>query len=160
MEDNYIIIMVEVLQEKLGVLEQIIAKNDEQTEILKEEQTDWDAFDRNADEKAKLIDQMGELDAGFDRVFVKVESILSSDEGMTTYRSQIKQMQDLIRQITEKSVSIQATEARNKQLVEQRFTQTHKRFGQSRNSSRIARDYYRTMQQTQVIPPAFLDKKN
>ena len=160
MEDNYIIIMAEVLQKKLSVLEQIMMKNDEQTDILKEEQTDWDAFDRNADEKAELIDQMAELDAGFDRVFTKVEPILSSDEGAAIYRFQIKQMQGLIRQITEKSVSIQATEARNKQLVEQRFAQSHKKFGQSRNSSRIARDYYRNMQQTQVIAPAFLDKKN
>lgn len=159
MEENYIIIMIESLQKKLAVLDRIIQCNEEQTEILKEENTDWDEFDRNADEKVGLIDQMDRLDQGFDQVFAEIEPLLTSPEGKQQYREQIRQMQELIGQITEKSVSIQATEARNKQLVEQRFTQSHQRFGQSRNSSRIARDYYKSMQQTQFVSPAFLDSK-
>jgi len=159
MEENYIIIMIDTLQKKLAVLDDIIAKNAEQTEILREEKTDWDAFDRNADDKAVLIDQMNELDQGFDRVFSKVEALLNSRSGREVYQTQVRRMQELIRQITEKSVSIQATEKRNKQMVEQRFAQSHQRFGQSRNTTRVARDYYRNMQQTQVISPAFLDSK-
>jgi hypothetical protein len=60
----------------------------------------------------------------------------------------------------EKSASIQAAEVRNKALIEKRFAESHQRIGQSRTSSRIARDYYKNMQQAQVVAPAFLDKKN
>ena len=159
MDENYIIIMIESLQNKIDVLDQIIRCNDQQTEILKDEVTDWDAFDRNADEKAALIEQMNKLDQGFDQVFAEIEGLLVSSDGKTKYREQIRRMQSLISQITERSVSIQSTEARNKQLVERRFAQSHQRFGQSRNSSRVARDYYRNMQQTQVVSPTFLDSK-
>ncbi len=159
MEEKYIMIMLDSLQKKSGVLSDIIKKNGEQSQILKEEETDWDAFDRNADEKMELIERIDELDEGFDQLFEKVKMLLESQEGKDRYGEQIRRMQQLIREITDKSTSIQATESRNKKLVEQRFQQSRQKIGQSRNSSRIVRDYYRNMQQTQVVPPAFLDNK-
>ena len=151
--------MLDSLQKKSEVLSDIIKKNGEQSQILKEEETDWDAFDRNADEKMELIGQLDELDEGFDQLFERVKTLLESQEGKARFGEQIRKMQELIREITDKSASIQATEARNKQLVEQRFQQSRQKIGQSRNSSRIARDYYRNMQQMQVVSPAFLDNK-
>ncbi len=159
MEEKYIIIMIESLQKKLTVLDHISQKNDEQTKILNEEQTDWEAFDRNADEKSELIEQLDQIDEGFELLFEKIKSAIASETGKSRYKKQIEQMQDLIERITEKSVSIQAVEVRNKQMVEKRFMQSHQKFGFSRNSSRIARDYYKNMQQTQVVTPAFLDSK-
>ena len=159
MEQNYIMIMLDSLQKKSGVLDNIIKKNEEQTEILKEENTDWDAFDRNADEKSELIDKMDQLDEGFEDLFEKVKATIETPEGKQKYAIQIKAMQKLISEITEKSVTIQAAETRNKQLVEKCFKQSHQRIGQSRNTSRVARDYYKNMQQTHVVPPAFLDSK-
>ncbi len=159
MKENYITIMIESLQNKVGILDSIIQKNEEQTKILQSENTDWDAFDRNADEKSELIEKMDKLDVGFDQLFAKVENELSSAEGKQQYKTQIHKMQDLITKITEKSVSIQRVEARNKQLVEKRFTESHQRFGQSRSTSRVAMDYYKNMQQTHIVSAAFLDQK-
>ena len=61
MEQKYIMIMLDSLQKKSEVLSDIIKKNGEQSQILKEEETDWDAFDRNADEKMELIGQLDEI---------------------------------------------------------------------------------------------------
>lgn len=159
MEENYIIIMIESLQKKISVLEHISEKNEEQTKILSAEETDWDAFDRNADEKSELIEQLDRIDEGFEKLFHNVESLLTTTDGRARFKEQIKQMQGLINTITEKSVAIQAVEARNKQMVEKRFAQSHQRLGKSRNSSKVARDYYKNMQQTQFVSPAFLDSK-
>jgi flagellar biosynthesis/type III secretory pathway chaperone len=160
MEQNYVNIMIDSLRKKITILDSIIRKNDEQRQIVEAQTTDWDAFDRNADEKSELIDKMEELDQGFDSLFSKVKDLLESPSGKQTYSSQIREMQFLITQITEKSVAIQSAESRNKSLIEKRFTESHQRIGQSRTSSRVARDYYRNMQQTQVVAPAFLDSKN
>ena len=159
MDNNYISIMIESLQEKIKILDEIILKNREQADILNVEETDWDAFDENADAKGLLIDRMDDLDKGFDNLFEQVKAALSGDEGRKKYAGQIKTMQELIRSITEKSVEIQASESRNKQLVEKRFAQSHQRIGRSRNTSRAAMDYYKNMQNTHVVTPAFLDSK-
>ncbi len=159
MDGNYINIMIESLQNKIAVLDEIIIKNDDQTKILNQDDVDWDSFDRNADEKLELIERMDKLDEGFERLFEKIKELLGTEEGKRTYARQIRTMQSQISIITEKSVSIQAVEARNKQLVEQKFSQSHKRLGQSRNTSRVAMDYYKNMQQTHVVTPAFLDSK-
>lgn len=160
MEQDYVNIMIDSLQKKIVVLDAIIRKNEEQNKIVMTENTDWDAFDKNADEKSELIDKIEEIDQGFDSLFKKVETVLQSPSGKQIYREQITKMQKLITLITEKSVAIQAAEARNKILIEKRFTESHQRIGQSRTSSKVARDYYRNMQQAQVVAPAFLDKKN
>ncbi len=160
MEANYVNIMIGSLQKKIEILEGIIQKNEEQKKILEEESTDWDAFDKNADEKSDLIDGIDELDQGFDSLFSKVKDLLGSSDGRQKYKSQIERMQSLIRRITEMSVEIQAAEVRNKALVEKRFSESHQRIGQSRASSKVARDYFKSMQQAHVVAPAFLDKKN
>ncbi len=160
MEQDYVNIMIDSLQKKIDVLDAIIRKNEEQNKIVATDITDWDTFDKNADEKSELIDKIEEIDQGFDSLFKKVETVLQSPFGKQTYRDQIAKMQQLITLITEKSVAIQAAEVRNKTLIEKRFAESHQRIGQSRTSSKVARDYYRNMQQTQVVAPAFLDKKN
>ena len=159
MEQNYVNIMVDSLHKKIDILDAIIIKNDEQRQIVENADTDWDSFDRNADEKSELIEKMEELDQGFDNLFARVKDLLESPSGKQVYSRQIKEMQSLIKQITEKSVAIQSAESRNKSLIEKRFSESHQRIGKTRTSSRIARDYYKNMQQAQVVAPAFLDSK-
>lgn len=68
-------------------------------------------------------------------------------------------IQEKITWVTEKSVTIQAQEKRNKALIEQFFTRQREGLRQGRKSSRAAYDYYRDMSQTQVVPPQFMDSK-
>ncbi len=159
MEQNYIGIMIESLQKKLNVLAQIEGKNKEQEVLLQGDSVEWDAFDRSTDEKAELIEEMDRLDEGFEQLYSRVEEKISTPEGKQACKPQIKQMQELIAAITEKSVSIQASEARNKKLVEDQFARSKQKIGQSRNSGRVAMDYYKNMQQTHVVEPAFWDSK-
>lgn len=160
MTDNYIQIMIESLQKKAEKLDEILEKNKEQAELLKEEEFSVELFDRNVEEKAVLIGQLEMLDAGFDRTYEHVKEELVSKEGKEKYKNEIKTMQQLITELTEKSVSIQAQESRNKQMVEAVFKSEREKIKAVKLGSKAAIDYYRSMNHTNFISPQFVDKKN
>lgn len=160
MTGNYIQIMIESLEKKQGKLAEIMEKNLEQEKILKETEFSVDSFDKTVEEKAVLIEQLEMLDVGFERMYEHVKEELSSEEGRVTYKNQIKKMQQLISDITEKSVSIQAQESRNKQLVEGVFRNEREKIKSVKLGSKAAIDYYRNMNHTNFVSPQFLDTKN
>lgn len=161
MEDKkqYLRIMSESLQKKDAVLQEIKEANDEQTDILNQESVDWDAFDRNADRKMELISQLEKLDEGFESVYNNIKDMLADDAKRSAYQQEIRQMKQQITQLTEKSMSIQAAEARNKKLVEAKFALQRQEIRSGRISSKVAMDYYQNMRQTSVISSQFLDSK-
>ncbi len=59
----------------------------------------------------------------------------------------------------DKSVSVQAQEERNRQLVSTFFKKERQNIGQGRKSSQAALNYYRSMSNTNVAPPYVIDKK-
>ena len=61
--------------------------------------------------------------------------------------------------MTEESVGIQAQEARNKKLVEDYFRRERNSLNRNRKSSKAAYDYYKSMSQTNVVQPRFMDNK-
>ena len=69
-------------------------------------------------------------------------------------------MQDLIRDITAASASIEAEERRNKKLAEKSFSVTRQHMNQNKQSSAAAFNYYQTMNNFKNIPPQFMDQKN
>lgn len=160
MTDNYIQIMIESLEKKVAKLDEIMEKNKEQAELLKEEGFSVDLFDRNVEEKAVLIQQLEMLDIGFDRMYERVKEELASETGKAAYANEIKKMQMLISQLTEKSVSIQAQESRNKQMVETIFKSEREKIKALKLGSKAAIDYYKNMNHTNFISPQFVDKKN
>ncbi|MBD5465376.1 MAG: flagellar protein FliT [Lachnospiraceae bacterium] len=160
MTDNYIQIMIESLEKKAAKLDEIIEKNEEQAELLKEEEFSVELFDRNVAEKAVLIQQLEMLDIGFDRMYERVKEELASEAGKVTFQNEIKKMQALISRLTEKSVSIQAQESRNKQMVETIFKSEREKIRAVKLGSKAAIDYYKNMNHTNFVSPQFVDKKN
>lgn len=160
MTNNYIQIMIESLQKKAEKLDEILEKNKEQAELLKEEEFSVELFDRNVEEKAVLIGQLEMLDEGFERTYEHIKEELVSQEGKEKYKNEIKTMQQLITELTEKSVSIQAQESRNKQMVEAVFKSEREKIKAVKLGSKAAIDYYRSMNHTNFISPQFVDKKN
>lgn len=159
MEKQYLSIMEQSLEKKIGILDQIITKNQEQNVLLKDPNMKWEDFDDNANRKMELIEEIDKLDEGFEELFERVKEQLQAPGGKEKYAQQIVRMQELIRQITEKSTSIQAQEARNKVLVEQYFQQSRERIRKGRTSSKAAMDYYKSMSQSSFVQPHFLDDK-
>ena len=59
MEENYINILIQSLEQKRGVLSSILEENEKQNKVLKADELDGDAFEETIERKAKLIEQIG-----------------------------------------------------------------------------------------------------
>lgn len=129
-----------------------------QSEILSAEPVSFDEFDRCVDEKDVCLEQLEKLDEGFELVYERVSGELK--EHRAEYADWIAQTQKLIADIMDKSVAIQTQEERNKQAVEKAFQKERREYGKGKRSVQVARDYYRNMSNTGVVPPQFMDKRN
>ena len=155
--ENYLQILEESLHKKMNVLCKIEEVNKWQEKLLKSEAVMEDDFDRSITEKGVLIDELNKLDEGFASLYEHIKEQLAT--GKERYKVQIAALQKLIVQVTEKSVSIQAHEERNRVLVEKYFAEEKQKLQKGRRSSKVAMDYYRSMNQSQVVAPQFMDKK-
>lgn len=157
MIDNYLNILEESLNKKIQVLKHIQELNEVQTNILKQEEADLEAFDRTVDEKGLCIDELTELDDGFESLYEKIKQELAGNRDK--YADQIKRLQQLIAQVTDRSVAIQAQEARNKALVEKCFKRERQNLGKSRKNSKTVYGYYQNMNKNQIPASHFMDQK-
>lgn len=158
MSENYVDIMLQSLKKKEQVLKAIIDENLKQREILEDVNGDADAFDATMEMKAKLIEQLEQLDSGFEKLFERMKDELEGNKDR--YAEQIRQMQQYIRSVTDKSIEIQAQEARNKDLMISKFASVKKQVKTMRRSSAVASQYYKTMSKVNLIDPQFMDGKH
>lgn len=157
MINNYLQVLEESLHKKMESLNRIEELCNRQEKMLRAESVSEEEFDASIEEKGKLIEELTRLDDGFENLYNRIKEQLSG--GREKYRAQIAVLQKLISEVTDKSVSIQAKEARNKALAETFFINRRKEIKSSRRSSKAAIDYYRSMSQSKVVEPQFMDKK-
>ena len=157
MDSNYIDLMIQSLEKKAAILDQLIELNKQQKLYLQDPNLSPDDFEKNMDRKAALIDELVQLDNGFEELFGRVRDALHANRD--AYASQIKRMQDLIREITEKSNTVQTQEARNKEQVQHKFADIRKQVKGVRNSQKVVRQYYQNMVKQGGTEPRFLDNK-
>ena len=157
MMENYLQVLEESLHKKMDVLNGIEEANRRQEQILKANPVSEEDFDASIEEKGAFIDELNKLDEGFETLYENLREQLLA--GKEKYKEQIAAIQKLITQVTEKSVSIQAQEARNKVLAEKFFADRKQELGNGRRSSKAALDYYRNMNQSHVVMPQFMDHK-
>lgn len=157
MKQTYIDIMIQSLERKIQVLDQIIEVNIRQENILEDKKAEIDEFDKCVEEKATLIEQMQQLDSGFEKLFERVSEELK--ENKTNHVEDIKKLQSRIRKITDKSMEIQAQEARNKDLMVRKFTYVKETAKSLRTNSKVASQYYKNMMKLNFVDPQFMDNK-
>ena len=155
--ENYLNILEDSLREKLGVLEEISRYNQEQEILLKKPEVSLEELDDNMARKDELIDKLSGLDQGFETLYERIREQLLA--GKDAYKTQIKKLQELISQVTEKGVSIQAQEARNKKLVERYFAGEKAQLKQGRQTSKAAYNYYKNMSNSNVMSSQYMDQK-
>ncbi len=157
MTENYLNVLEESLNKKLQIMAKIQEYNLRQQEIFSSDNVEMDKFDEYVDEKGALIEEVSALDNGFETLYRNLAEELAGNR--QKYATQIKRLQELVTRVTEESVSIQAQEARNKQLIEQFFSKQRMGIKKSRVASKAAYDYYKSMSNTNVVPPQFMDNK-
>lgn len=157
MERTYVNIMLQSLNKKIKVLEEIKSLNQLQKALLEDDKSSVDDFDKTVEKKSNCIKQLDQLDDGFDTLFAKVKKTLNADK--SAYADSIRAMQNLIRQITDLSMELQAQEARNKDLMMRKFVYIKEQNKIVRTSTKVANQYYKNMMNLHYVDPQFMDNK-
>lgn len=158
MEENYVVILRESLEKKVRILKDIIRRNEEQKDILEDKNAAVDVFEKNVSEKDALVQQIVALDEGFDTLFKRVENEMQSNRAQ--YASEIKRMQDLIRQITDLSSKIQIQEKENYSLATLKFAGIKQQVKKVRKSQQAVNTYYKNMGRANFYDPQFFDQNH
>lgn len=157
MIENYLEILEDSLKKKVIVLDEIEDYNSKQEQLLKQEKVSMEELDANMEEKDGLIQKLTDLDEGFETLYERIrEQLLTNKDA---YKEQIKRIQGLISQVTDKSVSIQAQESRNKRLIEDYFVKEKNQIRQGRQASKTAYSYYKSMSNVDDVSLSILDQK-
>lgn len=157
MISSYLSVLEDSLRKKIVILDKIQNANMKQSELLKVEKLDMEAYDKYVDEKDDYIAELEKLDEGFESLYSKIREELISNKAL--YADQIRVIQSLISEITEKSVSIQAAESRNREAVTAYFNREKKALGQGRKSSKAAYGYYKNLNQAIREGSSYMDMK-
>lgn len=157
MMNNYLKILEESLEKKIGILDKLQVLSDEQAAILKADAVSLEEFDARVDDKDVLVTELSKLDEGFDVLYENIKAELNGNKDK--YAGQIQTLQRLIQQIMDKSVALQAQESRNKDMVTSYFRKERKTVADSRRTSKAAYDYYKNMNSPAAASPQFMDQK-
>lgn len=156
---EYLELLEESLVKKIGVLNRIGEFNLKQRELFTTftESPDFGQFDSYIEEKDKLIDELNSLDDGFESLYERVAETLKADRAGNAVK--IKRLQDLIREVTDKSSELQAQEADNKKLIEQYFNSVREGIGKGRTSLNAAYSYMQAQRGMNSSESLYMDSK-
>lgn len=157
MVSKYMDMLVDCLEKKNQILDSLMVLGKKQTALVRNEEFSLAEFDKCVEEKGILIDNILKLDSGFEGLYNKVGKSVADNP--SAYKEQLGRMQKLITEVTEKSVSIQAEEERNKAMIENRFNREKTRIKSGRSQSKVALDYYNSMNKLNHVDSQFWDKK-
>lgn len=156
-DKNYISILVDGLKKKAKILDEIKKVCDVQTEIIKQQDIDLEEFDETITQKEKYIEELQIVDRGFQSVYERVKDKLAENKSL--YKDEIQTMQMFIKEITEKSMDVQAIEARNKDAFQQKVVYARKEKRAAKAANKVASNYYQNMNKLGAVEAQFLDTK-
>ena len=155
--DTYLDMLQDSLKKKLEILDDIMRYQREEAEMLKDESMDMEVFDKSINDKVALAENIDSLDDGFEKVYDRIrEEMIKHKE---KYAVQIRAMQDMIGEISEKNVAIQAEENRIKLEVDNFAKRESAALRQRRDNGKAARSYYNNMKKLNYVDSQFMDKK-
>lgn len=144
---------------KLELVKELLEFTKEQNIILSEDDVDIDSFDKIVSEKDIRINEVLEIDKGFDSVFNKIGSTIKANP--QEYRQQILEMQNLIRTITDIGVEIEGLENKNKEKFSKFIMEKREEIKDFKKSNNTAASYSKNMSnQHQEWKSYFVDRKN
>ena len=157
MTEGYLQILIESLEKKIIVLDQITELDKKQAEISAHQPMDMEAYDEVVEAKDKLVDEINKLDDGFSSTYELIGDEVKNHPQQ--YREQVQKLQELIRAAVDKGVTIEAQEKRNKAALDTVFRMKRQEIRQMKVSTSAASKYYKNMSRINNIDPQLMDKK-
>ncbi|MBR4515125.1 MAG: hypothetical protein IKO61_09600 [Lachnospiraceae bacterium] len=154
---TYIRILRESLERKKDYLDKILDLTKEQEKLAKAVRLDEDAFEKIIEEKDIYIDNVNEIDKGFESVYKRVRTEIQ--ENKSVFTSELKAIQELIRVCVDKGLEIEALEERNRSSLESAIARSFKGMNQVKQSKSVANKYYKSMANGMVNDSMLYDRK-
>lgn len=156
-KSTYIHILADTLIKKNVLLDNLLRITDLQVKYLNTVPPEMEKFEQAMGEKDDYIEQINQIDEGFEMIYLHVQEELNTKR--IEHKEQIEELQELIRQITDKSAKIQGVEMRNRNWLETYFQEKRKEIKNLKISNRTVTNYYKNMQNSLAGESFFLDKK-
>ena len=157
MTEDYLQIMIESLEKKIDVLDQVLELDKRQIAIALEQPFDMEKYDKSMDEKGALIDELDRLDDGFTSTYERVRDEVQANP--KAYAEKVQRMQDLIRMAVDKGMAVEAQEQRGKQAMKSAIASKRKEIRSMKVSSEAATKYYKSMSKINNVDPQLMDRK-
>lgn len=159
MEDikQYIEMMIESLRKKSRILDRIQQANQRLEQLAMQPDMELEDLREILDEKDSCVDEINQMDQGFQTVFDKLKAELQDNKQQ--YREQILTMQQLIREITDKVVAVREQEVKNKLVMEGQFARQYKNIRAAQKGVNVAQNYYKSMSGMNIVDSQFMDRK-
>lgn len=155
--NTYIQILISILTKKNNLLEEIIRITLLQEESISQSIPDLNQFEKAISDKELLIENMNQIDDGFEKVYDHVRDELNNNK--MQFKEDIILLQELIKEITDKSVKLQTLENSNKFKIESLFLSKKKEIKNFKLSNNTVLNYYKNMPNQHQGQSYFLDKK-
>lgn len=141
--NTYISVLHGSLRKKLELIKELLELTKEQSRILSKEDIDADRFERIIEEKEVKINEMLNIDKGFQSLFDKISIFIKGNPQY--YRQQIMEMQNFIRSITDIGVEIENLEYKNKEKFKKFILLKRNSIKDFKVSNKTAVSYYQNM---------------
>lgn len=148
--------MTDSLIKKRHILKAVVELNITQEHLLNATEFDGDSFQKNMEEKSKCIDELNSLDEGFQIIYDRIRQDV--EEYKANYKTEIIRLQELIKEVSGLSATIQSQETRNKVRAENKFRQLRQDNKTAKRSVSMVNKYYKNMSRVSQ-EPQFMDKK-
>ena len=142
---------------KIGLLKRIVVLNEQQKHFFENDSTEPDELEENIRSKGSLVDQVLEMDEGFEGLYERVSEELSRNR--EAYKEEIRSMQEMVRSITELSAKIQSQEQRNRSLASSFYGAKKTQTKKIRQGAVAIGRYQQGMMRTGPINPQIMDTK-
>lgn len=155
---QYLKMLDQSLDQKKQMLDQMIEMTATQKVSLDKDPVDWEGFDQLVEKKAEMIERLDKMDDGFESVYDRIREELLKDKEQ--HKELVAAIQKKIQAVSDDSAALMAAERRNKEQVEIKIAEEKKRLQQRKTTSKVATNYYRSMNKVNLIDPQLMDKKN
>lgn len=139
----YVSMMTDTLKKKKQILLFLLEKTREQETLLKDDEMSVEAFHATIDEKGEKIEELNQLDEGFDALFQRVKEEIVSNR--MAYKTQIQEMQKLLGEVSDLGIQIQALEHQNSGHFKVYLANQRKGIREFHMNHKTASSYYQNM---------------
>lgn len=145
------------IRKKIELLNVILAITEQQEKLIALDQLEDSSFDRTMLQKEEQISNLLKVDEGFNQLYLHIKDELAKNRN--EYKADIEELQQLIKEMTDLSVMIEALEKRNKSRMESYFTGRRKDIKTRRLNNKSVSSYYKSMTKLNDNRSFFYDKK-